>query len=169
MNIDGISSDRYWALDSRNSGRSHRVETAGGEVRKKTATSAEETESPVVDTPDSEPSDTQEARGVIRLLQEGHFKGVADVRLRINFAEELAGSELPELSAPKGNGKAYEKFLQIYRDMQGTDEVETPDDTETPTDPVDTETPVDGGTPTDTETPVDTQTPDDTVPIDVVA
>lgn len=29
------------------------------------------------------------ARGVIRLLQEGHFKGVADVRLRINFLDEL--------------------------------------------------------------------------------
>jgi len=29
-------------------------------------------------------------RGVIRLLQEGHFKGVADVRLRINFADELS-------------------------------------------------------------------------------
>lgn len=28
-------------------------------------------------------------RGVIRLLQEGHFKGVADVRLRINFHDEL--------------------------------------------------------------------------------
>lgn len=28
-------------------------------------------------------------KGVIRLLQEGHFKGVADVRLRINFNEEL--------------------------------------------------------------------------------
>ncbi len=30
-----------------------------------------------------------DARGVIRLLQEGHFKGVADVRLRINFFDEL--------------------------------------------------------------------------------
>jgi len=30
------------------------------------------------------------AHGVLRLLQEGHFKGVADVRLRINFAEEIA-------------------------------------------------------------------------------
>ncbi|KAF5056117.1 hypothetical protein DSECCO2_370750 [anaerobic digester metagenome] len=29
------------------------------------------------------------ARGVLRLLQEGHFKGVADVRLRINFFDEL--------------------------------------------------------------------------------
>lgn len=32
---------------------------------------------------------TGRARGVIRLLQEGHFKGVADVRLRINFLDEL--------------------------------------------------------------------------------
>lgn len=32
----------------------------------------------------------QRARGVLGLLQEGHFKGVADVRLRINFAEELS-------------------------------------------------------------------------------
>jgi hypothetical protein len=29
------------------------------------------------------------AAGVLRLLEEGHFKGVADVRLRINFFEEL--------------------------------------------------------------------------------
>ena len=29
------------------------------------------------------------AHGVLRLLEEGHFKGVADVRLRINFHEEL--------------------------------------------------------------------------------
>jgi hypothetical protein len=29
-------------------------------------------------------------KGVIRLLQEGHFKGVADVRLRINFYDELS-------------------------------------------------------------------------------
>ncbi len=30
------------------------------------------------------------AHGVLRLLQEGHFKGVADVRLRINFADEIS-------------------------------------------------------------------------------
>ena len=28
-------------------------------------------------------------RGVLRLLEAGHFKGVADVRLRINFHDEL--------------------------------------------------------------------------------
>lgn len=32
---------------------------------------------------------TGRAKGVLRLLQEGHFRGVADVRLRINFHEEL--------------------------------------------------------------------------------
>ncbi|MFA5863381.1 MAG: hypothetical protein WC975_01700 [Phycisphaerae bacterium] len=31
-----------------------------------------------------------ESKGVLRLLAEGHFKPVADVRLRINFYEELA-------------------------------------------------------------------------------
>ena len=35
------------------------------------------------------PDDSSQLPGVIRLLQEGHFKGVADVRLRINFFEEL--------------------------------------------------------------------------------
>jgi hypothetical protein len=33
------------------------------------------------------------AKGVLRLLQEGHFKGVADVRLRINFHDEIAAME----------------------------------------------------------------------------
>jgi len=40
--------------------------------------------------PDDETGDDGEARGVIRLLEAGHFKGVADVRLRINFFEELS-------------------------------------------------------------------------------
>ena len=37
--------------------------------------------------------DTDATRGVLRLLQEGHFKGVADVRLRINFFDELTAME----------------------------------------------------------------------------
>ena len=32
-------------------------------------------------------------RGVLRLLEEGHFKGVADVRLRINFFDAIAQKE----------------------------------------------------------------------------
>lgn len=33
--------------------------------------------------------DSEEAKGVLRLLEQGHFKGVADVRLRINFHEQI--------------------------------------------------------------------------------
>jgi hypothetical protein len=36
-------------------------------------------------------------RGVIRLLQEGHFKGVSDLRLRINFFDEIAALETAQL------------------------------------------------------------------------
>jgi len=36
--------------------------------------------------------DTEKARGVLRLLEAGHFKGVADVRLRINFFEQLSAN-----------------------------------------------------------------------------
>lgn len=41
--------------------------------------------------PDAAAQQTPEKTpGVIRLLEEGHFKGVADVRLRINFFDELS-------------------------------------------------------------------------------
>jgi hypothetical protein len=43
--------------------------------------------------PTGEESNGEQEKGVIRLLQEGHFKGVSDVRLRINFFDELAGIE----------------------------------------------------------------------------
>jgi hypothetical protein len=45
---------------------------------------------------------TEESKGVLRLLQEGHFKGVSDVRLRINFFDELAAIEREELHAIAG-------------------------------------------------------------------
>lgn len=35
--------------------------------------------------------------GVIRLLQEGHFKGVADVRLRTNFFDQISGIEAQQI------------------------------------------------------------------------
>ncbi|MFB0555026.1 MAG: hypothetical protein ACETWQ_17095 [Phycisphaerae bacterium] len=41
--------------------------------------------------------DTEDGKGVLRLLQEGHFKGVSDVRLRIVFFEELAAIEAGKL------------------------------------------------------------------------
>jgi len=42
---------------------------------------------------DTESNTSEKSRGVIHLLQEGHFKGVADVRLRINFFDELNAIE----------------------------------------------------------------------------
>ena len=46
-----------------------------------------------------ESNNSEDVEGIIHLLQEGHFKGVADVRLRINFHEELAAIEADELKA----------------------------------------------------------------------
>lgn len=50
---------------------------------------------PVADTPPVPVSDDNDSseKGVIHLLNEGHFKGVADVRLRINFHDELTTTE----------------------------------------------------------------------------
>lgn len=44
-------------------------------------------------------NDTEQGKGVLRLLQEGHFKGVSDIRLRINFFDELAAIEAGKLQA----------------------------------------------------------------------
>jgi hypothetical protein len=44
----------------------------------------------------------EKIKGVVRLLQEGHFKGVADVRLRINFFEELSSIEVGEIQKVVG-------------------------------------------------------------------
>lgn len=46
-------------------------------------------------------------QGVIRLLQEGHFRGVADVRLRINFS-----AELQQITAQKAQA-AFEGGLSV--------------------------------------------------------
>jgi hypothetical protein len=46
--------------------------------------------------------DAPKAKGVIRLLQAGHFKGVADVRLRINFFDELQTLEHASLAEAAG-------------------------------------------------------------------
>lgn len=48
---------------------------------------------------ESEPAETKELSGVLRLLQEGHFKGVADVRLRIAHADRIAALESEQTQA----------------------------------------------------------------------
>ena len=44
------------------------------------------------------------ARGVIRLLQEGHFQGVSGIRLQINFHEQLAGITQQSLASTADTG-----------------------------------------------------------------
>lgn len=39
---------------------------------------------------------SEKASGVMRLLQEGHFRGVSDVRLRINFQDQISALEADE-------------------------------------------------------------------------
>ena len=56
------------------------------------------------------PDDPNKVPGVIRLLQEGHFKGVADVRLRINFFDELQALQARELRSAAG--QALPAFLE---------------------------------------------------------
>lgn len=53
------------------------------------------------------------ARGVIRLLQEGHFKGVANVRLRINFFDELQAAGAADA------GRALDSGVQSLIDTLG--------------------------------------------------
>jgi len=48
-------------------------------------------DAPSVEPPEPAPTDEM-APGLLRLLQAGHFKGVADVRLRINFHNQLSAA-----------------------------------------------------------------------------
>ncbi len=63
-------------------------------------------EPPAADPPEPvEAEDSgQRAAGVLRKLQEGHFKGVADVRLRINFHEEIAAAEAAAAASATSQG-----------------------------------------------------------------
>lgn len=56
--------------------------------------------------PESVPNDTSAPRGVIQNLQEGHFRGVADVRLRINFADELQALDTEKTQSALAEGTA---------------------------------------------------------------
>ena len=64
------------------------------EARNAAAVETKDAAAPVNQEPaETAPLDDQnkaKGKGVLRLLQAGHFKGVADVRLRINFFEQLS-------------------------------------------------------------------------------
>ena len=78
-------------------------------------------EEPSSTEPQSEPQENDAEKSVLRNLLAGHFKGVSDVRLRINFFEELAAIE-----AAKVRTVAAEKVGGVLESVGGvvTDFVE---------------------------------------------
>ena len=60
------------------------------------------------------------AKGVLKKFEDpdSQFNGVADLRLRINFAEQLQGLDISPVSEPKGEGSAYSRFLEIYEGIE---------------------------------------------------
>ena len=63
-------------------------------------------------------TDGAKVKGVVRLLQEGHFKGVADVRLRINFHDEL--TQLSIQSVQVDFSAQFSDFIQSAQDSFDT-------------------------------------------------
>ena len=78
---------------------------------------------------EAEEKNTEAARGVIRLLQEGHFKGVAEVRLRINFFDELS-----EIEARYKKRIADEEIDDVFQSVNSV--LRSPEVPESPSDAV---------------------------------
>ncbi len=74
--------------------------------------------------PEGEVKNSESGQGVIRLLQEGHFKGVADVRLRINFAAELA--EIEQSRIKQDADGAIDGVFESVSSVLGSPEVTEP-------------------------------------------
>jgi len=78
----------------------------------------------VSEAPETENS-AEGQKGVIRLLQEGHFKGVADVRLRINFHDEISAIENEQLKSV-ADGEI-DKFVNTITDFLKSQELKDED------------------------------------------
>lgn len=84
MDVDGVS---LQVLPPVQSPTGSQTEPTVEETAQEQPQSSETTE---IETTEQTESDSDEMAGVIRNLLEGHFKGVADIRLRINHFEQLA-------------------------------------------------------------------------------
>ncbi|MHC4950990.1 MAG: hypothetical protein ACYTEU_08410, partial [Planctomycetota bacterium] len=100
MKVDGINSNAGMAPKAMK--KPHPVKDEKPVETTATAT-AQETES------------GEKTRGVIRLLQAGHFKGVADVRLRINFYDEIQALESQNLKTVAAGG--FESLNQTVQEQ----------------------------------------------------
>jgi hypothetical protein len=93
MKIDGIS------LQAKPFIKPKTPEPVESEVEKASQDSSElaQIEESSSTEPKSEFQENDAEKGVLRNLLEGHYKGVSDVRLRINFFEDLAAIEAAEV------------------------------------------------------------------------
>ena len=97
MNIDGVSLQNkpVFKADMPNQSQAE-VE----EIRQPPDdTEIEEPSPPEPESDVQQVNDSEQSKGVLRLLQEGHFRGVADVRLHINFHDELIALETQKLQS----------------------------------------------------------------------
>ncbi|MHC4346455.1 MAG: hypothetical protein ACYSUP_17430, partial [Planctomycetota bacterium] len=83
MQVDGVNPGHAYGWQ-----KTHEKDDQADQTTEPQATNS--VEEPQADEPDGQ-------RGVIGLLQEGHFKGVSDVRLRINFFDEISGIEAAQV------------------------------------------------------------------------
>lgn len=109
MQVDGVSPGNAYGLQ-KVTGKENAPEEPSGQQ----PLSAE-----VADVSGDEPSGEEE-KGVIRLLLDGHYNGVSDVRLRINFNDELEAIEAAERQAV-----AEEQMGQILGLFGGTGDAES--------------------------------------------
>lgn len=108
MNINGINAGMQASHSGKSLGHTKRAENSSPPTTPSPATEPQVTTS----------SDEPKTKGVVRLLQEGHFKGVADVRLRINFHDEL--TQLSIQSVQVDFAAQFAEFLQSAQDSFDT-------------------------------------------------
>jgi hypothetical protein len=88
--------------------------TSATQVAPTATTDADVVDITLVDSPDA-PADAETTkRGVLRLIEDGHFRGAAAARLRLNFFDQLDHTSLPPLPEIDGNGRGYAKFRAAY-------------------------------------------------------
>ena len=95
MEITSVSSIQTYSAGISNSNK-----TESRDIQEEPAVTITETADELTNTESEEVS----GKGVIRNLINGHFKGVADVRLRINFSEQIAALEQAELAKATDSG-----------------------------------------------------------------
>jgi hypothetical protein len=96
MHIDGVNAGNGLALGL---AKLHAKNEDDQGVPEPTASNITGDDTPAVQTSDSTTETTEEIPGAIRNLMDGHYKGVADVRLRINFQDQIEAIEAAQRQA----------------------------------------------------------------------